>query len=93
MRQENEHVSRQFYNDNFTPSGRGRARAIVNAAGRTWDRQATVRHQALQASRTYHDYRGPCPVHRPEGTHSYLGQLFSESSYSRWSSRSHGWSS
>jgi hypothetical protein len=62
MRQENERVSRQFYNDNFTPSGRGRARAIVNAAGRAWDRQATVLHQALQASHTYHDYRDPCPV-------------------------------
>jgi len=68
MRQENERVSRQFYNDNFTPSGRGRARAIVNAAGRAWDRQATVCHQALQASRTYHDYRGPCRVH-PGGVH------------------------
>jgi hypothetical protein len=70
MCQENERVTRQFYNDNFTPSGHGRARAIVNAAGRAWDRQVTVRHQALQASRTYHDYRGPCPVH-PEGSHTW----------------------
>ena len=53
MRQENERVSRQFYKDNFTPSGRGRARAIVNAACRAWDCQATILHQALQASRTY----------------------------------------
>ena len=37
MRQENERVSRQFYNNNFTPSGRGRACAIVNAAGCEWD--------------------------------------------------------
>ena len=70
MRQENKRFSRQFYNDNFTPSGCGRARATVNAAGCTWDRQATVCHQALQASRMYHDYRGPCPVH-PEGTHTW----------------------
>ena len=54
MRQENERVSRPFYNDNFTPSGHGRAHAIVNAAGHAWDLQATVCHQALQASRTYH---------------------------------------
>ena len=53
MRQENERVSRQFYNNKFTPSGCGRARAIVNAAGRAWDCQATVLYQALQASRTY----------------------------------------
>ncbi len=70
MRQENEHVSRQFYNDKFTPSGRGRARTIVNAAGRAWDHQANVHHQALQAIHTYHDYRGPCLVH-PEGTHTW----------------------
>ena len=53
MRQENKLVSRQFYNNKFTPSGCGRARAIVNAAGRAWDCQATVLYQALQASRTY----------------------------------------
>jgi hypothetical protein len=35
--QENERVSRQFYQNNFTPSGRGRARALVNAAGHVWD--------------------------------------------------------
>ena len=74
MHQENERVGRQFYNDNFTPSGCGQARAIVNAAGRAWDCQATVCDQALQANRTYpgtiHDYRGPCPVH-PEGTHTW----------------------
>ncbi len=46
MRQENKRVSRQFYKDYFTPSGRGRARATINAAGCTWDRQATVRHKA-----------------------------------------------
>jgi hypothetical protein len=55
MHQENERVSRQFYNDNFTPSGCGRAHAVVSAAGRAWDHQETVRHQALEASRTYHD--------------------------------------
>ncbi len=30
----------------------------------------TVCHQALQTSRTYHDYSGPCPVN-PEGTHTW----------------------
>ena len=48
MCQENQHVCCQFFKNNFTPSGHGRAHAIVNAACRAWDRQATVRHQALQ---------------------------------------------
>ena len=66
----NEDVSRQFYNDKFTPNGRGRARAIVNAAGRKWDHLATVRHQALQASHMYHDHCGHCLVH-PEVIHTW----------------------
>jgi hypothetical protein len=43
MRQENEHVSCQFHYtyNNFTPSGCGRARAIVNAASHAWNCQAT----------------------------------------------------
>jgi hypothetical protein len=71
MFQENKCVSRQFYNEKFTPSGRGRAHAIVNAAGHAWDHQATVRHQDFQASCMYHDYRGPCLVHPEAGTHTW----------------------
>ena len=37
MHPENEHVNRQFFQDNFIPSGCGRARAILNAAGCAWD--------------------------------------------------------
>ena len=55
----------------YTPSGRGRAHAIVNAAGHAWDHQATVRHQDFQASCMYHDYRGPCLVHPEAGTHTW----------------------
>jgi hypothetical protein len=91
MHQENERVSCQFYNDNFTPSGCGRACAIVNPAGCAWDCQVTVHHQALQVSRTYHDYRGPCLVH-PEGTHTW-SNCFQNPFYSRLLTRSHGWSS
>ena len=61
MCQENERVSCQFYNDNFTPSGHGRARAIVNTAGRAWDRQATVCHKALQCTMII--VGSPYPVH------------------------------
>ena len=37
MHPENERISCHFFQDNFNPSGSGRARTILNAAGRTWD--------------------------------------------------------